>query len=300
MLRELDELEHQTETLERMLARLPPEWMILKIGKMVHAYISQNFRNALKMIKSITVSVIGGITLLLSPPEKSCIICTDAKPVGKFPRGKITANCEHEPQVCLKDLKTWITLELKSKGWESISCPECKEPLRHSDIRKFASRKTFARYETLMTRAALSADPNFRWCLNPSCDSGQIHKIRRNGPKFRCDECKKRFCMFHERPWHEGETCQQFDRRAVVERQKAEEAASAAVIGRTTKKCPGKPGQPCGWNIEKAAGCDHMTCLKCAGEFCYICLAFYGPIRKQGNSMHLPTCRYHSDNIPRQ
>jgi hypothetical protein len=117
------------------------------------------------------------------------------------------------------------------------------------------------RYETLMTRAILSADPNFRWCLNSGCDSGQIHENCKNGPMFKCDECKAKICMFHERMWHEGETCEQFDRRAVAERQKVEEAASAAIIKKTTKKCPGKPGQPCGWNIEKAAGCDHMTCM---------------------------------------
>jgi hypothetical protein len=46
-----------------------------------------------------------------------------------------------------------------------------------------------------------------------------------------------------------------------AEKRRVEEAASIAVIEKITKKCPGKPGQPCGWNIEKVAGCDHMTCM---------------------------------------
>jgi hypothetical protein len=36
---------------------------------------------------------------------------------------------------------------------------------------------------------------------------------------------------------------------------KAEEAASKKVISETAKQCPG-----CKRNIEKAEGCDHMTC----------------------------------------
>ncbi|KAL4806762.1 hypothetical protein BDV18DRAFT_138163 [Aspergillus unguis] len=38
-------------------------------------------------------------------------------------------------------------------------------------------------------------------------------------------------------------------------------------VEQTTKRCPG-----CQWPIEKNDGCDHMTCIKCRREFCWICL----------------------------
>lgn len=297
---DIEELEREVESLERIIAGLQPEWAIFKLRKSVQLYICRSFGKALAKIERTRVNLLERIILTLFPPKRSCIICTDAKRIGKFPQDKITARCGHEPQVCSKDVQTWITSELESKGWENIRCPECREPLERSDIRKLASKKTFARYETLVSRAILSANPNFRWCLNPECDSGQIHENGKDGPVFRCAECKTKICMFHERAWHKGETCEQFDHRVAVEKRRVEEAASIAVIDKITKKCPGKPGQPCGWNIEKVAGCDHMTCSRCEGEFCYICLAFYEPIRKQGNSMHRSTCKYHSDNIPRR
>lgn len=75
---------------------------------------------------------------------------------------------------------------------------------------------------------------------------------------FSCIACGFRVCVFHEREWHRGETCDEFDRRVKQkEEQRMQEAASAKAIGELTKKCP---REGCGWNIEKNGGCDHMTC----------------------------------------
>merc|ERR1719336_1551851 len=36
--------------------------------------------------------------------------------------------------------------------------------------------------------------------------------------------------------------------------------------GKDAKLCPG-----CGATVQKAYGCNHMTCIICQAEFCYIC-----------------------------
>jgi hypothetical protein len=59
----------------------------------------------------------------------------------------------------------------------------------------------------------------------------------------------------HNRRWHEGETCAQFDYRTDGTQRRAEEKASEKLIKGTAKKCPG-----CKGNVEKISGCDHMTC----------------------------------------
>ena len=35
----------------------------------------------------------------------------------------------------------------------------------------------------------------------------------------------------------------------------------------------------------------------CGYEYCWLCLADYGPIREEGNEHHAPGCKYHSENL---
>ncbi|PVI02323.1 hypothetical protein DM02DRAFT_308023 [Periconia macrospinosa] len=139
------------------------------------------------------------------------------------------------------------------------------------------------------------------------CGSGQIHGA---GPKMECVGCGTVQCVNHAILWHEGETCAEYDYRTDSRLKKAEEEASKELIKQTTKKCPS-----CNRNIEKSSGCDHMTCKlflltqvvgscygsaerffivgsKCKHEFCWLCMAAYDPIRKQGNHMHRSNCQY--------
>jgi len=98
--------------------------------------------------------------------------------------------------------------------------------------------------------------PNFRWCLREGCTSGQIHAPGEQ--LMLCNACGYEMCYVHERPWHTGLTCQEYDDRN-ERRLRSEEAAVRAVIRRTTRPCPS-----CRVNVEKVEGtCNHMTC-----EFC--------------------------------
>ena len=98
---------------------------------------------------------------------------------------------------------------------------------------------------------------NFRWCLRAGCTNGQIHESGIDGPIFRCASCGFGVCVIHNTPWHEGETCTEYDYRTDKSLKRKEEEASKVTIEKTTKKCPKRT---CGANIEKIDGCDHMTC----------------------------------------
>ncbi|KAL4999178.1 hypothetical protein BDV10DRAFT_58729 [Aspergillus recurvatus] len=64
----------------------------------------------------------------------------------------------------------------------------------------------------------------------------------------------------------------------MLKRRMREVELSMKKVEETTKRCPG-----CQWPIEKNDGCDHMTCIKCRAEFCWICLG--------GWSSHTRRCR---------
>jgi E3 ubiquitin-protein ligase RNF14 len=103
---------------------------------------------------------------------------------------------------------------------------------------------------------------DFHWCVKPKCGSGQLHNPDQQGPIMTCYSCHMMQCTRHERAWHKGETCRQYDARILAGgsssvQKKAEEEESRKTIERVSKKCP---KASCGARIQKNDGCDHMTC----------------------------------------
>ena len=166
-----------------------------------------------------------------------------------------------------------------------------------------------------MIADAQKDDPKFRRCLCPNCNFGQVHESGELEPVMRCGLCDYKMCYIHSTPWHEGQTCAEYDAIRWSKQRSLDEQASQITITRISKECPG-PG--CGRRIEKIEGCDHITCksshdivgtktqaaicapigTQCGHEFCWQCLAAYRPIRRDGNTGHLEECPYHSDNLP--
>jgi hypothetical protein len=160
----------------------------------------------------------------------------------------------------------------------------------------------YPRYNSIALRQQLSEDPNFRWCLSVNCDHGQIHP--RGGryqfiaiknllinthcnldsvPIVQCSQCYKKSCFTHQLPWHEGLTCEEFD--FVRPNIAADQEATQRLINSTTQQCPrckkkvGTRTLSClfrycsdvfCFQIERSAGCDHMTC-----ELYFICCPLY-------------------------
>lgn len=92
--------------------------------------------------------------------------------------------------------------------------------------------------------------PDFNFCLNPKCSSGQLHY---GGAKLECHVCKNQICTKHSVAWHEGETCAEYDARRTDALR--EHDASEELKVKNTKACPN-----CDVPIEKNAGCSHMNC----------------------------------------
>lgn len=188
----------------------------------------------------------------LVPLTETCNVCSDEKRVSEMPnRRLITASCEHDSSICKDCVGQWIASSMDTLTWDRLKCPECPQLLKYHNVQAFAPRDVFDRYDTLATRALLSSLAEFMWCLNPKCDSGQIHPT--GCSKAKCFDCRQYLCVQHHVPWHSGETCDEYERR--TRRQRKNDKASEKHVKEIAKPCPG-----CKKMVYKFVGCDHVTC----------------------------------------
>ncbi len=172
------------------------------------------------------------------------------------------------------------------------------------------------RYTEKGFRAAIEKMEGYTKCLSSTCKSGQVHGSGNDQPIMTCVACGYKICYTHMMPWHTDLTCAQYDEERRL-RWGREEEATNKVLAETAKACPNKG---CGYFITKDGGCDHMTCKpcfflgnilrnrkfadfvwagkRCRHDFCWLCLASYRQIRREGNSAHQESCRYHSQRLP--
>ncbi|GAB7359663.1 hypothetical protein MBLNU230_g6842t1 [Neophaeotheca triangularis] len=195
------------------------------------------------------------------PPD--CEICFDedklSTPADFYNHGP-TEGCMHSVDACKLHINAWISSRV---GTANIPCPSrhCDQLLTDSDIRKNASPETARRHFRLLERAKQERIPDWRWCLNPSCDAGQQHPNVND--IFTCNTCGARACAKCDRPYHDNETCEVFQSRTSSNRTDED---SQDLIDETTKPCP-----KCRVRIELGEGCDHIHCTRCEEHFCFYC-----------------------------
>jgi hypothetical protein len=156
-----------------------------------------------------------------------------------------------------------------------------------------------SRFEELERKFIGDSTPNWRWCLSSGCDAGQIHislptsksmpnppakpskRSKKRNPPIdvyqdpltasspvsdicTCVKCGAKACVSCDRPWHEGETCEQYQLR--IKDHVEEEDKALKRIRDSTRPCP-----QCGKRIEKNGGCPSMHCTQCGIAFCWNC-----------------------------
>lgn len=133
--------------------------------------------------------------------------------------------------------------------------------------------------------------PDFIECPSADCTYGHFHKVEEDGREWTCKKCGKLACASCRAPWHQDETCEQYSTRTsdhlenvrIIENDNSE---------RSVIECPS-----CKIKIQKADGCDHMTC-NCGAQFCYDCRALFLPGKTEGweNTLavlHESECRHY-------
>lgn len=203
------------------------------------------------------------------PKRAECSTCSRKLAASSFP--KITAQCKHAASTCKACVKNWLAISLNSNTFDKVACPECPERMQNEDMKKHAAKDVYERYDELERKDIAEKIPGWRWCLKPDCRAGKVHEPllpKAEAPKKKrgvkkteeeeddgvdicvCGECGAKACVPCDKPYHEGRTCEQYQKQA-----QKEEQATLKTIKKQCKACPG-----CQKNIEKNGGCDSVYC----------------------------------------
>ena len=93
-------------------------------------------------------------------------------------------------------------------------------------------------------------------CPYADCIAGELHEHGVTQPTITCHACGRESCFGHKVPWHDGQTCEEYDAVNSATHGDAERATQE-LLRRSTKRCP---NEACGIHIQKEEGWEHMTC----------------------------------------
>ena len=134
---------------------------------------------------------------------------------------------------------------------------KCGVMMTKTDVQALCTEEVVNKFERF---TAMQADPNNRDCPNPiKCEHRQLGSP--NQPEMICEKCQYVYCFEHSSA-HLNQTCSWYQNK--IKKEVALTKAAVRKLG--TRPCP-----HCKLDTIKASGCNHMTCSKCHGEWCWLC-----------------------------
>mmetsp|Transcript_6789 Transcript_6789/g.7042 ORF Transcript_6789/g.7042 Transcript_6789/m.7042 type:complete len:579 (+) Transcript_6789:13-1749(+) len=171
--------------------------------------------------------------------------------------------CHHV--FCEECVRRYLTKKIENGQVLNIKClyGGCPEIFTDRDVFKYCSEEIIQKYRRFKLDQLKLSNPNslFVYCPIVNCnelvniDNIEYTIISCNQEHFFCIKCRKE-------P-HEGE-CEPYNQRLL------EEIKENLKNKSSVKLCP-----LCEVIIEKNEGCNHMTCINCYYEFCWICSRKY-------------------------
>lgn len=145
-------------------------------------------------------------------------------------------------------------------GQASIACEgnegKCHVPLPLDELESLLLSAAFEDlFETSFKAYVASHPTELRNCSTPDCD--QVYRVTSTTGIFTCGRCVRSCCTACH-VHHPGRGCNETEDDVALAR-----AMSQLKI----RKCP-----ECGTLLQKAFGCNHMTCGGCRAHICWVCL----------------------------
>jgi hypothetical protein len=141
---------------------------------------------------------------------------------------------------------------------------QCDVAFSANDIKMFGSSEIYKKYLRFRENIEVEKDLNLKWCPKNDC----VNYVRREKSCCCCYkstatcECGQEMCFKCGAVSHRGISCDKVGNQELQD----------YIQSNDVVKCP-----HCGYGTEKNEGCNHMTCAKCGGEWCWICKGTYRP-----------------------
>jgi len=143
-----------------------------------------------------------------------------------------------------------------------IKCPNegCNFLFTEELIKSYLNNDIiFQKYKKFYQENLINQDKTYRWCTKNGCDNA-IKRKDFSTLLIKCDKCGTELCFQCGNLFHGKRKCEEIIDDSYKEYSK----------NHTIKNCP-----KCQSKIEKNEGCNHMTCVKCHYQFCWLCMRKY-------------------------
>jgi len=138
-------------------------------------------------------------------------------------------------------------------------CPVCRNTISTNYLQYFmrGNEDFLHRLDIECIKSALGEE-EFITC--PICSSCYHKDGQNNLIQAVCPSCNKTFCTKCQVAWHVNLKCEEY------QKQNVNPELLNLIQSKNWKRCP-----HCKEGVEKSSGCNHMKCIQCKTEFCYIC-----------------------------
>ncbi|TFK41548.1 hypothetical protein BDQ12DRAFT_599545 [Crucibulum laeve] len=210
-----------------------------------------------------------------SSQENGCPVCFDA------PSLPVTLHCGHS--WCRACLEGYFNAAIDQKFFP-LTClgdeARCSERIPLETARQVLPLNGFDAVVEAAFSAHIHTHPDeFHFCPSPDCP--QVYRATADAAVLQCPSCLVRICTGCHSEEHVGLACAEADGGDGLFKEWMKE--------HDVKNCPS-----CQVPIERAEGCNHMTCTRCQTHICWVCMetfpggeGIYGHMRSEHGSFGL-------------
>ncbi|OMJ81191.1 hypothetical protein SteCoe_18367 [Stentor coeruleus] len=183
--------------------------------------------------------------------EFVCSICQEQKLNSEL---FTQALCMHI--FCKNCITEYLTIRISESNVLKMPCPhhDCTLEILEADIINLIPENLYKKYQIFKRNEELNNSPFLRWCPVPDCIGYDIGNMLND--KLTCNVCEYKYCYYCSEPWHINSKCKEINDKELDKWGNKN----------NVRYCPN-----CRRKVEKNNGCNHMTCVKCNYEWCWLC-----------------------------